>query len=79
MKKRVADVLDLKHFDLWGLAPISTSDGFRYYVTFVDNYSRISWIYLLHVKYEFYDILVRFSRAINFNIISRFFRVMGWG
>lgn len=40
LNEKCADnILNLIHCDLWGPAPISTSDGFRYYVAFIDDFS----------------------------------------
>jgi hypothetical protein len=38
---------DLVHFDILGLSPILIEGGSRYFVLFVDDYSRYTWIYLL--------------------------------
>lgn len=46
--------LDLVHCDLWGPSPVSSMDGYRYYVVFVDDYSRFSWIYPLKTKSLFF-------------------------
>ena len=37
---------DLIHSDVWGPSPISTLGGSRYFVIFVDDFSRYNWIYL---------------------------------
>ena len=36
------DIFDLIHSDAWGLSSISSIGAFRYFVVFVDNYSRYS-------------------------------------
>ena len=47
---RAKEVLDLVHTDLCG--PISTRarGGYEYFVTFIDDYSRYGYIYLMHHK-----------------------------
>lgn len=40
------------HTDIWGLAPHPSSSSFSYYITFVDAYTKYTWIYLLHQKSE---------------------------
>ena len=36
-------VLERIHSDVWGPAPVVSVQGFRYYVVFIDNYSRFCW------------------------------------
>lgn len=35
------------HCDLWGPAPILSCQGFKYYASLVDDYSRYTWIFPL--------------------------------
>lgn len=58
--KRTDSILALIHCDLWGPAPVSSVDGFRYYVAFVDDFSRFTWLYSLRAKLDFYDVFVKF-------------------
>lgn len=39
------DPLQLIATDLWGPAPIYSDFGFKYYVSFVDAFTRYTWIY----------------------------------
>lgn len=43
---------DIIHTNVWGIAPTLSSLGYKYYVTFVDDSSRSTWIYFLHKKSE---------------------------
>lgn len=43
---------ELLHSDVWGPAPIISSSGYRYFVTFIDDYSKFTRVYLLHSKSE---------------------------
>ena len=40
------------HSDVWGPAPIETRGGKHYYITFTDNYTRLTHLYLLRKKDE---------------------------
>ena len=52
---RAKEVLDLVHTDLCG--PISTSarGGYEYFITFIDDYSRYGYIYLMRHKFETFE------------------------
>ena len=39
--------LELVHSDVWGPAPIPSSNGYRYYILFVDDFTHFNWLYLL--------------------------------
>ena len=40
------------HSDLWGLAPVESRGGKRYYITFTDDKTRLTHLYLLRTKDE---------------------------
>ena len=42
--------LEIVYSDVWGPAPISSINGFRYYVSFIDAYSRFTWFFPLKHK-----------------------------
>ncbi|KAK9067609.1 hypothetical protein SSX86_011720 [Deinandra increscens subsp. villosa] len=63
--KRSLHVLDLIHCDLWGPAPVSSSDGYLYYVIFVDDHSRFTWFYPLKTKTGFYSVLTAFIKLVQ--------------
>ena len=43
-------IFDLIHSDVWGPSSVFSICGFRYFVVFVDDYSRYSWIF--HIKHH---------------------------
>ena len=47
---RANGVLDLIHSDLCGPMSVTTQSGHLYFMTFVDDYSRKTWIYFLKSK-----------------------------
>ena len=56
--------LDLIHSDVWGPAPISVG-SYAYYVSFIDDYSRYTWIYLLKHKSEVFSIFKNFQNFVE--------------
>jgi transposase InsO family protein len=42
--------LEIVHSDVWGPAPIDSINGHRYYVIFVDDFSRFTWFFPLKHK-----------------------------
>ena len=40
--------LELNYYDVWGPSPMSSSSGARYYITFMDAFSKLTWFYLLN-------------------------------
>ena len=38
-----------------GSCPVVSPTGFRYFVTFVDDYSRTTWLYLMKNLYELFS------------------------
>jgi histone deacetylase 1/2 len=71
LSSRVSTVpLELIHSDVWGTANVSW--GYKYYVSFVDDYSRFCCIYLLKHKSDveqvFYSFQTHVERLLNAEI-----------
>ena len=56
--------LELVHTDVWGPAQVS-SGGFKYYVSFLDDYSRYTWIYLIKNKSDVEQIFYNFQNHVE--------------
>ena len=56
---------DLIHSDVWGPSPIPTQGGSRYFVIFVDDFSRYTWIYLFKNRSELSQIYRDFTKMIE--------------
>lgn len=66
---------DLIHFDVWGPLSILTKGGSRYYISFIEDYTRYCLVYLMKNRSEFFDIY-RFVRAMiktQYNIVISVF------
>ena len=51
---------DLIHCDIWGPFTISSFTGAKYFLAIVDDYSRCTWTYLMHFKYEAFQLIQQF-------------------
>ena len=56
---------DLIHSDVWGPSPITTQGGSRYFVIFVDDFSRYNWIHLFKNRSELYQIYLDFTKMVE--------------
>lgn len=72
---------ELVHLDLWGLAPITSMNGFKYYVLFIDHFTRFTWLYLLQSKSKVFDKFIHFKNLIEnqFSIKIKIFESDGGG
>jgi hypothetical protein len=53
--------LHVLHADLWGPAPIHSSNGFRYYLVIVDDFTKFCWVYLLKHKSDAFSTFQQFK------------------
>ena len=56
--------LELIYSDVWGHAQTSVS-GHNYYVSFIDAYSRFTWLYLLKRKSDVFNVFVQFQTHVE--------------
>ena len=65
-------VLELIHTDVYGLLNVRPEGGLEYFITFINDYSRYDYIYLLHRKSEvfkkFKKIWVEAEKQLDKNI-----------
>ena len=53
--KRASDLLGLIHIDVCGPMSTCTRNGYCYFITFTDDYSRYGYVYLMRHKSESFD------------------------
>lgn len=58
---RASDKLQLIHTDVCGPMKIESLNGSRYFVLFIDDYSRMAWVYFLKQKNEVADVFRKFK------------------
>ncbi|KAJ0471180.1 putative RNA-directed DNA polymerase [Helianthus annuus] len=59
--KNVGDVI---HLDVWGPYKVTSKDGYKYFLTVVDDYSRAVWCYLLKSKMEVFENIENFYQLV---------------
>ncbi|MCH81362.1 copia-type polyprotein, partial [Trifolium medium] len=62
---RSSNVLEVVHSDVCGPFDVNSLGGNRYFVTFVDEYSRKMWIYLLKAKDEVFYVFKNFKALVE--------------
>ena len=50
----------LVHTDVWGPSWIECTLGFRYFVTFIDDYSCCTWLFSMKTRAELFSIFQKF-------------------
>jgi hypothetical protein len=58
-------VLDLIHSDVCGPMSMELVSGFKYFVLFIDDYSKKTWIYFLKAKDEVFDRFKEFKALVE--------------
>ena len=65
VNKRASAPFELVHSDVWGPCPVVYPIGFRYFDTFVDHYSRTTWLYLMKNRYQLFSYFRAFYAKIH--------------
>ncbi|KAJ9698075.1 hypothetical protein PVL29_007267 [Vitis rotundifolia] len=70
LNNRAKSPFELVHTDVWGPCRTASTLGFQYFVTFIDNYSRCTWLFLMKNRAELFSIFYKFYAEIQtqFNI-----------
>ena len=62
---RVSAPFSMIHSDVWGPAPINGGQGLRYFLVFIDDFSRMTWVYFLKNKSEVYEKFTQFYSMVQ--------------
>ena len=80
-QSRATFLFEKIHTDVWGPSPKLSVQGYRYYISFVDEYSRFLWIFPMNNKSQAFDIFVRFYAFVlnQFNVTVKCLQSDGGG
>jgi hypothetical protein len=71
---REKGIMELIHSDVFGFVPVPSLGGSLYYVSFIDDFSRKTWIYFMRKKSE----VLRNSKSLNILWKNRQIRSLGF-
>ena len=64
LNNRAKSHFELVHTDVWGPCRTASTLGFQYFVTFIDDYSRCTWLFLIKNRAELFSIFQKFYAEI---------------
>ena len=71
--------LDLIYSDLWGPSSVCSRTGHKYYISFLDAYSRYKWLFPITLKNDALPIFIQFQKYVEHILIlkSNLFNLIG--
>lgn len=61
----------LIHSDVWGPSRVKTSSGKKWFVTFIDDHTRLCWVYLMSEKSEVCQLFQNFYKMVETQFQSK--------
>ena len=65
LNNRAKSPFKLVHTNVWGPCRTTSTLGFQYFVTFINDYSRCTWLFLMKNRAELYSIFKKFYAEIQ--------------
>ncbi|KAI5351599.1 hypothetical protein L3X38_004490 [Prunus dulcis] len=63
--ERVTELLELIHTDVCGSLSTTSRGGFSYFIMFIDDYSRLGYVYLIQYKSEAFEKFKEFKKEVE--------------
>jgi hypothetical protein len=64
-KEKKSEKLEVVHTNVWGPTQVSSFGGSRYYVTFIDDATRKTWVYCIQNKYDVFDTFKKYKASVE--------------
>ena len=65
LDQRTKSLFELVHTDVWGLSRTESTLGFWYFVTFINDYSQYTWLFLMKICVELFSIVQKFHAEVR--------------
>ena len=59
------------HTDIWGIALVISHEHYRYFVTFIDDFTRFTWVYFLRSKSEVFSVFKVFLTLVETQFFAK--------
>ena len=63
--ERSTEPLELIHSDICDFKSIQTRGGKKYFITFIDDYTRYSYVYLIQIKDEALETFIQYKNEVE--------------
>ena len=60
LESRTKSPFELVHTDIWCPSRTMSTSGFRYFVTFIDDFSRCIWLFSMKSRTELFSVFQKF-------------------
>ena len=64
-KQKKSEKLDLVHTYVWGMDQVQSLSGSHYYVTFIDDVTRKTWVYCIRHKSDVFDTFKKYKALVG--------------
>jgi hypothetical protein len=72
---RAAKCFDIVHSDVWGISLVISHARYKYFVTFIDDFSQYTWVFFLRAKFEVLSVFQNFVAYIK-NQFSTYIKLL---
>jgi hypothetical protein len=69
-KEKKNERLELFHTYVWGLSQVSSLGGSHYYVSFIDDATRKTWVYCIRQKSDVFDTFKKWKDLVENEIVK---------
>jgi len=66
--ERAKDILELVHTDICGPFPTTSWNGQQYFISFIDDYSKYGYLYLIQEKSQSLDVFKSFKAEVELQL-----------
>ena len=64
-KNMCIEAFELLHINIWGPFSVPSIEGYKYFLTILDDHTRVTWIYLLRTKDEVFRVFSEFIAMVE--------------